>query len=173
MNQDAAQHGEELLSLYRDYLRLEKNMTSNTVEAYTDDVGKLLLYLKDAGLQLFDHIFIGIGVNKEKSVLSETAKRVETIKRYYKDEPRVSVQSYDDLTIDFARRVNAKFILRGLRSVKDFEYERDMADMNRKLTGVETVILFTEPPLAAISSSVVRDLISHGLDVSEFLPKNK
>ena len=125
------------------------------------------------GLQLFDHIFIGIGVNKEKSVLSETAKRVETIKRYYKDEPRVSVQSYDDLTIDFARRVNAKFILRGLRSVKDFEYERDMADMNRKLTGIETVILFTEPPLAAISSSVVRDLMSHGLDVSEFLPKNK
>ena len=59
------------------------------------------------GLQLFDHIFIGIGVNKEKSVLSETAKRVETIKRYYKDEPRVSVQSYDDLSIDFARRVNA------------------------------------------------------------------
>ena len=106
-------------------------------------------------------------------MLSETAKRVETIKRYYKDEPRVSVQSYDDLTIDFARRVNAKFILRGLRSVKDFEYERDMADMNRKLTGIETVILFTEPPLAAISSSVVRDLISQGFDVSEFLPKNK
>ena len=83
------------------------------------------------------------------------------------------MQSYDDLTIDFARRMNAKFILRGLRSVKDFEYERDMADMNRKLTGIETVILFTEPPLAAISSSVVRDLISHGLDVSEFLPKTK
>ena len=125
------------------------------------------------GLQIFDHIFIGIGVNKEKSVLSETAKRVETIKNYYKDEPRVSVHSYDDLTIDFAHRMNAKFILRGLRSVKDFEYERDMADMNRRLTGVETVILFTEPRLAAISSSVVRDLISHGRDVSDFLPKTK
>lgn len=125
------------------------------------------------GLQIFDHIFIGIGVNKEKSVLSETAKRVETIKNYYKDEPRVSVHSYDDLTIDFAHRMNAKFILRGLRSVKDFEYERDMADMNRRLTGVETVILFTEPRLAAISSSVVRDLISHGRDVSDFLPQTK
>ena len=76
--------------------------------------------------------------------------------------------------LDFmAARCGARWLLRGVRSVKDFEYERDMADMNRKLTGIETVILFTEPPLAAISSSVVRDLISHGLDVSEFLPKNK
>ena len=113
------------------------------------------------GLSLFDHIYIGVGVNKEKSVIEETAKRVETIRRYYRDEPRVSVES---------RRKNAKFILRGLRSVRDFEYERDMADMNRRLTGIETVILFTEPPLAAISSSVVRDLISHGMDVSDLLP---
>lgn len=123
------------------------------------------------GLQLFDHIFIGVGVNRKKSVMAETAKRVEIIRGYYRDEPRVSVESYDDLTIDFARRVGAKFILRGLRSVRDFEYERDMADMNRSLTGIETVILFTEPPLAAISSSVVRDLIAHGRDVSAFLPR--
>ncbi len=123
------------------------------------------------GLQIFDHIFIGVGVNKKKSVLSCAAERVETIKGYYRNEPKVSVHSYDDLTIDFARRMNAKFILRGLRSVKDFEYERDMADVNRRLTGLETVILFTEPRLAAISSSVVRDLICHGHDVSAFLPK--
>lgn len=123
------------------------------------------------GLQIFDHIFIGVGVNKKKSVLSCAAARVETITAYYRNEPRVSVHSYDDLTIDFARRMNAKFILRGLRSVKDFEYERDMADVNRRLTGLETVILFTEPRLAAISSSVVRDLICHGHDVSAFLPK--
>lgn len=123
------------------------------------------------GLQFFDHIFIAIGVNKEKSVISETAKRVEIIKSYYVNEPRVSVDSYDDLTVDYASRVGANFILRGLRSVRDFEYERDMADMNRRLTGIETVLLFTEPPLAAISSSVVRDLMSHGFDVSDFLPK--
>ena len=122
------------------------------------------------GLSLFDHIYIGVGVNKEKSVIEETAKRVETIRRYYRDEPRVSVESYYDLTIDFARRKNAKFILRGLRSVRDFEYERDMADMNRRLTGIETVILFTEPPLAAISYSDVRYPISHGMDVSDLLP---
>lgn len=123
------------------------------------------------GLQLFDHIVIGIGVNKQKRMISEAAKRVDVIKSYYPNEPRVSVESYNDLTIDFARRMGAQFILRGLRSVKDFEYERDMADMNRRLTGVETVLLFTEPPFAAISSSVVRDLIYHGRDVSEFLPQ--
>lgn len=123
------------------------------------------------GLQLFDGIVIGIGVNKQKRMLSDVAKRVEVIRSYYSDEPRVSVESYDDLTIDFARRRGAQFILRGLRSVKDFEYERDMADMNRRLTGIETVLLFTEPPLAAISSSVVRDLIYHGHDVSDFLPR--
>lgn len=125
------------------------------------------------GLQIFDRIYIGVGINQKKSMLAQPDKRVETIRNYYKDEPRVSVESYSDLTIDFARRVGAKFILRGLRSVKDFEYERDMADMNRRLTGIETVILFTEPKLAAISSSVVRDLISHGMDVSEFLPQSK
>lgn len=123
------------------------------------------------GLQLFDRIIIGIGVNKQKRMLSEAEKRVAIIKSYYSDEPRVGVESYNDLTIDFARRNGAQFILRGLRSVRDFEYERDMADMNRRLTGLETVLLFTEPPLAAISSSVVRDLIGHGYDVSDFLPR--
>ena len=121
------------------------------------------------GLQLFDRIIIGIGVNKQKRMLSEAEKRVAIIKSYYSDEPRVGVESYNDLTIDFARRNGAQFILRGLRSVRDFEYERDMADMNRRLTGIETVLLFTEPPLAAISSSVVRDLIGHGYDVHKLV----
>ncbi len=122
------------------------------------------------GLTLFDRIVIGVGVNKQKRMLSDAAGRVARIRGCYRGEERVSVESYGDLTIDFARRVGAQFILRGLRSVKDFEYERDMADMNRRLTGVETVLLFTEPPLAAISSGVVRDLIDHGYDVSDFLP---
>ena len=79
--------------------------------------------------------------------------------------------SYDDLTIDLAHRINANYILRGLRSVKDFEYERDVAAMNRKLGGVETILMLTEPQHAAVSSSVVRELIRYGRDVSEFLPK--
>ena len=78
--------------------------------------------------------------------------------------------AYSDLTIDLARREGADFILRGLRSVKDFEYERDIAVMNKALSGVETVLLFTDPQYSAVSSSVVRELLAFGKDVSEFLP---
>lgn len=124
-------------------------------------------------LPLFDKVVIGVGVNESKRPLYPTEQRVSFIRRLYKDEPRVMVESYDDLTIDLARRVNAGFIVRGLRSVKDFEYERDVAAMNKKLGGVETVLLLTEPQHAAISSSVVRELIKYGRDVSEFLPKDE
>ena len=83
------------------------------------------------------------------------------------------VVSYSDLTIDLAHREGAKFILRGLRSVKDFEYERDIASMNQRLGDVETVLLFTDPNYLSISSSVVRELIAFGKDVTDFLPKKK
>jgi pantetheine-phosphate adenylyltransferase len=81
--------------------------------------------------------------------------------------------AYNDLTIDLARREGANYILRGLRSVKDFEYERDIANINHRLAGVETVLLFTEPQFSDISSSVVRELIAFGKDVTDFLPKKK
>ncbi len=123
------------------------------------------------GLPLFDHIVIGVGVNESKRAVAAYEKRVETIAELYKDEPRVSVKSYSGLTVDFAHEVGAQFILRGLRSVKDFEYERDIAAMNERLGGIETVLLFTEPEYQSISSSVVRELISFGKDVSEFLPQ--
>lgn len=121
-------------------------------------------------LTLFDRVVIGVGVNDSKHPLYPTEQRTEFISRLYRDEPRVEVVSYDDLTIDLARRVEASFIVRGLRSVKDFEYERDVAAMNKRLGGVETVLLLTEPQHAALSSSVVRELIRYGRDVSEFLP---
>ena len=95
---------------------------------------------------------------------------MESIARLYAGEPRVKVVAYSDLTIDLARREGADFILRGLRSVKDFEYERDIAVMNKTLSGVETVLLFTDPQYSAVSSSVVRELLAFGKDVSEFLP---
>ncbi len=122
------------------------------------------------GLPLFDEIVIGVGVNESKRALYAPSERVEAIRRLYAAEPRVRVESYDDLTIDFAQRVGAKFILRGLRSVKDFEYERDIANMNHRLSGIETVLLFTEPNYSSVSSSVVRELIAFGKDVSDFLP---
>ena len=81
------------------------------------------------------------------------------------------MEAYDDLTIDFAQRMGARFIVRGIRTVKDFEYEETIADINRQLSGIETILLFTEPELTSVSSSVVRELLSFGKDVSRFLPE--
>ncbi|MDD5779801.1 MAG: pantetheine-phosphate adenylyltransferase [Bacteroidales bacterium] len=124
----------------------------------------------ERGLPLFDQIVIGVGINESKRSLYSIGERVEAIRALYAGEPRIRVVSYDDLTIDLARREGAQFILRGLRSVKDFEYERDIANMNERLAGIETVLLFTEPQYASISSSVVRELIAFGKDVTDFLP---
>lgn len=122
------------------------------------------------GLPMFDRIVIGVGVNDKKRSFYTPEQRVEAIQKVYASEPRIKVVSYSDLTIDLARREGATFILRGLRSVKDFEYERDIAAMNKRLAGVETVMLFTEAQYSDISSSVVRELIAYGKDVSAFLP---
>jgi len=124
----------------------------------------------ERGLPLFDEIVIGVGVNENKRPLFAPEERVRNIAELYADEPRIRVVAYNDLTIDLARREHAAFIIRGLRSVKDFEYERDIANMNFRLAGVETVILFTEPHFSSISSSVVRELIAFGKDVTPFLP---
>jgi len=126
----------------------------------------------ERGLTFFDEIVICIGINQTKKTLFTVEKRLEIIQQAFEHEPRVKVASYNSLTVDFARSVEADFVLRGLRSVGDFEYERTAADANRKLTGVETVILFTESKYSYISSSVVRDLISYGKDISIFLPPN-
>jgi pantetheine-phosphate adenylyltransferase len=124
------------------------------------------------GLNFFDEIVIGIGVNQSKKTLFSIDKRLEMIQQAFANEPRVKVASYNSLTVDFALSVDAEFVLRGLRSVGDFEYERTIADANRKLTDVETVILFTEAEYSYISSTVVRDLYTFGKDISTFLPPN-
>ena len=121
-------------------------------------------------LPLFDHIVIGIGVNERKSYMQSAEERMKTIKAIYADEPKVEVKTYNDLTIDFARRENASYIIKGVRSVKDFEYERDQADINRQLSGIETLLLYADPRYSAVSSSMVRELIHFGQDVSSFLP---
>lgn len=121
-------------------------------------------------LPLFDHIVIGIGVNERKSYMQSAEERMKTIKAIYADEPKVEVKTYNDLTIDFARRENASYIIKGVRSVKDFEYERDQADINRQLSGIETLLLYADPKYSAVSSSMVRELIHFGQDVSRFLP---
>jgi pantetheine-phosphate adenylyltransferase len=124
------------------------------------------------GLAFFDEIVIGIGHNQSKQTLFTVEKRLDLVQQAFKNEPHVKIASYDSLTVDFALSVKADYILRGLRSVGDFEYERTVADANRKLTGIETVILFTESEYSYISSTVVRDLYSFGKDISTFLPPN-
>ena len=121
-------------------------------------------------LAMFDKIIIAIGHNSQKSSPEDTEERVAKITRTYADEPRVEVVAYEGLTSDFAKEQGACCLLRGVRSVKDFEYERDLADLNREISGLETVILLSEPQYAAISSSAVRELMSYGKDVSKFIP---
>ena len=121
-------------------------------------------------LALFDHIIIGVAVSELKHTKQEAAQRLQTIKRLYDDNPAVEVVSYSDLTVDLAKRTNASCIIRVIRSVKDFEYERDQAEVNRQLGGIETLLLFADPQTAHISSTLVRELQFFGQDVSKYLP---
>lgn len=120
-----------------------------------------------------DAVVIAIGINEKKQTYYTLEQRVEAIRNLYADEPRVKVITYSGLTVDVAQQEGASFILRGVRSVIDFEYEKAIADVNRQLTGIETLLLFTEPAYAHISSSVVRELLHFGKDVSAFLPKKE
>lgn len=122
-------------------------------------------------VKLFDRLVIGVGVNESKRYMLQAEERVEAIRRLYSGDERISVEQYSDLTVDFAHRMGAEFIVKGVRSVKDFEFERDQADINRRLTGIETVLLYAEPGMDCISSSVVRELTHFGRDCSMFLPK--
>lgn len=126
--------------------------------------------LVERGLTCVDEIVIAIGINEKKKTYYTLEQRIEAIRRLYADEPRVRVVSYSGLTVEVAQREKAQFILRGIRSVIDFEYEKSIADVNRQLTGIETLLLFTEPAYAHVSSSVVRELLHFGKDVSPFIP---
>lgn len=112
-----------------------------------------------------DEVIVAVGVNADKKCGQTVEERIRAIETLYKDDPRVRVEAYEGLTVDFAQRVNAAFLLRGVRSVKDFEYERDIAEVNRRLTGIETVLLYCDPALACISSSMVRELRSYGREI--------
>ena len=122
-------------------------------------------------LPIFDKIIIGVGVNENKKYMHSPEKRVADIAALYADEPKIEVKSYSNLTVDFARNEGAGFIIKGVRSVRDFEYEREQADINLRIGNIETVVFYAEPHLASVSSSVVRELMHFGRDVSEFLPR--
>lgn len=126
--------------------------------------------IADRALTIFDRLIIGIGYNINKPDHKDIEERVKAISAIYADNPSVSVESYSGLTVDFARMHGAGFIVRGLREVKDFEYERNLADTNSAISDIETVFLVARPELGFVSGSMVRELLANGFDVSRFLP---
>ena len=128
----------------------------------------------ERALGLFDRVVIGVAVSKLKHTESDVARRTDYIRKVFAEmTDRVDVVAYSDLTVDLAKRTGATCMVRGVRSVKDFEYEREQAEVNRQIGGIETLLLFAEPHLASISSTLVRELQFFGRDVSGFLPKTE
>ena len=127
--------------------------------------------LVERALQLFDQVVVAVGYNEHKPGWIPVKERVEALQALYASEPRVTVKSYSCLTADFARQCGAIAILRGVRTTADYEYEMQMADANRQLSGIETLLLFANPKYAFVSSSLVREFAHFGKDIREFLPK--
>ena len=121
-------------------------------------------------LPLFDRLVIGVvGDQVHKPDMPSAEERIKAIAELYKDEPRIEVKPYYGLAVDFARAENAHFIVKGVRSVKDFEYEREQAEINRSIGDVETLLLYADPRYESISSSMVRELIHFGKDASQWI----
>lgn len=121
-------------------------------------------------LAIFDKVIVAVGRNMGKKCLFSVEQRVEAIEKLYAADKRVEVMAYDGLTMDLAKEIGATALLRGVRNTKDFEYEREIADVNFRIGGIETVLLMSEPEHASISSSIVRELMNYGKDVTALLP---
>lgn len=124
----------------------------------------------DRALPLFDKLVIGIGKNVNKDPMFSDVQRLEWVKSIYKGNDKVEALLYEGLTVDCCKRIGAKFILRGIRYVNDFEYEKAIADMNRSIENVETIFLTCLPQFTSVASTLVRDVLKNGGDVSKFLP---
>ncbi len=121
-------------------------------------------------LPLFNKLYIAIGHNTQKRSFMTIEERLSELKKLYANEPKIEVIAYSTLTVDCALSIQANFIVRGVRSIIDFEYEKTIADTNKQLSGIETILLYTEPQLANISSSLVRELAAFGKDISPYIP---
>lgn len=122
-------------------------------------------------LPLFDKLIIGLGRNTNKTTLFSEEQRLQWIRDIYKDEKRIEVIAYDGLTVDCCKKVGAKYLLRGIRYVNDFEYEKAIADMNRSISdGIETIFLTCLPEYTSVASTLIRDVYRNGGVVSQFLP---
>lgn len=122
-------------------------------------------------LPLFDEIYVSIGANAEKKSYFSLDQRLEFIRQVFADEVRIKVTQYEGLTVNYCSQVGARYLLRGLRTSADFEFERSIGQINKKLNPeVETVFFLTDPQYTSLNSSIVRDILRHGGDVSQFVP---
>lgn len=121
-------------------------------------------------LPLFDEIIIGVGFNSEKKFMFSLDERINFIKKTFKKYKKIKVKSYDGLTINYCKTIEANFILRGLRNPADFEFEKAIAHTNRKLSGIETVFLLTSAKTSFVSSSIVREIIKNKGDYNQLVP---
>ncbi|MCD6012830.1 MAG: coaD [Flavipsychrobacter sp.] len=126
----------------------------------------------ERAVNMFDKLVIGIGINSSKQPMFTVEQRIGWIKEIFKNEARIGVAGYEGLTVDFCKKIDAHFILRGIRYISDFEYEKAIADMNRMLApDIETVFLTCSPLYSTISSTLVRDVIRNGGEAGMFMPK--
>lgn len=124
------------------------------------------------GAALFDELVIAVGTNTTKNYTFTVDQRIQFIKDTFKNHSNISVQKYTGLTVDYCKQINAAFILRGLRNPADFQFEESIAQANKKLSGIDTVFLLTDPSLSFISSSIVRDIMKNNGNYSAFVPKS-
>ncbi len=136
-----------------------------------DPVTKGHVDVIERAVSLFDKLIIGIGINSSKQPMFSVEQRVAWIHDIFKNDPRIEAKGYEGLTIDYCRKINARYILRGIRYISDFEYEKAIADMNRMLAPeIETIFLTCSPLYSTISSTLVRDVIRNKGNVSLFIP---
>lgn len=120
-------------------------------------------------LAIFDEVAVGLGVNENKPESRDIDERLKSLRKLFADDPRVSVGAYTGLTADYARAIDAGVLIRGIRSTADLEYERNLADTNRDVFGIDTLFLVCDPALSFVSSSMVRELIHNGVDASKYI----
>ena len=130
------------------------------------------LDIVERSIPLFDDIIIGVGTNSEKKYMFSLKKRIDFIEETFSNYNKISVNQYEGLTIDFCKKIQADFIIRGLRNPADFEFEKAIAHTNRKLSGIETVFMLTAAKTSFISSSIVREIISNQGDYTQLVPSS-
>jgi len=137
-----------------------------------DPVTKAHVDILKRSISLFDKVIIGIGVNSTKQALLNLEQRKKMLEAVFADEPKVEVQTYSGLTVDFCKEIGANYMIRGIRTVSDFEYEKAIAQMNHALVPeIESIFIVSKPGYSSISSTIVRDILRNGGDVSQFVPK--